>query len=57
LEELEEKGSQKQEHKKSFPQHLTRTPEMNQDFYNFIETTVDIIEKKEINPNKFDKIL
>jgi len=30
---------------------------MNQDFYNFIETTVDIIEKKEINPNKFDKIL
>lgn len=31
--------------------------EMNQDFYNFIETTVDIITKKEIDLKKFDKIL
>lgn len=31
--------------------------EMNQDFYGFIETTVDIIEKKEIKLNKFDEVL
>ena len=31
--------------------------EMNQDFYGFIETTVDIIEKKAIKLDKFDKIL
>lgn len=30
---------------------------MNQDFYDFIETTVSIIEKKEIKLNKFDVIL
>lgn len=31
--------------------------EMNQDFYSFIETTVDIIEKKEIKFSKFDEII
>ncbi|MBA2621529.1 MAG: hypothetical protein H0U87_10050 [Acidobacteria bacterium] len=31
--------------------------EMNQDFYNFIETTVDIIVTKKIDKSKFDKII